>query len=940
MKKLFITLSIALGLFGAVDANAGVLVSGGKSLVDQGRTAELNSWLTDICGATGSGTSYTLSSSNKPKNNVGDVYFVSINDYWKGNKSNYSIYDQINLGVDNIEKVKESSKQETSSGTFYTHEAKDVNKFFFIVRRENMGDYNYLSFGYYDEWSYVSNTSQGWDALQPCWNQLKDGAPFVSPHNCDTSLETNHYITLNAKDDYTSPHYNFTAYLYVPFANFKGGVATEDTYVANGTIYRIRNSSGSNRKTVDSLEGVYIYQDGEYVDIKTVYGGRYYQEVTSTTGDGTRVVGYKKVAAGTAVDGAANDQKPYVFFYDVDMQNPTAVKKTTINSENECLYNVSLNWNTAFDKYATHSAQAATLYDGMKEHYVLQRSYDNTNWEEVAPSELKEQVGNDVTTAAGKTWTDTGLKDFDNETKVLGYTVYYRVISKVEKTDGTQMSQTTSNVVTVLIPGTAPFKLSLQSGGTSKYDPKAETNTFTNTIVGTETEAHDEVLLAVGATLQLVRTTNAAEVIKTVTVENTSISLSALVAQIDNTGSDKNGTWTEEFVVSAGIANNAKYQLVLTTGENKYYSNYAEIAYAKAQNTAAKAYRSGTPDAATCADQELFHNVISFKPAMTGSGTGYFIYRYEQEGEEVKVVKVADVVDNGNGTFSHRGSSEQIALVNGQLSIVDYVATKPIAAGEVVGGAAASEPEAWAYSVAHYDDKANTYGSESAVVEYAGTNAELAVNLSASSTLQFAQDYHFLYQNATLQWSMQDQYAGTKPVKFEIWGKEVGEAATFAVGGYELVAEVAAEEGTTAYTFTTPVEKMRKADLDIPVGNKTAQDSDFKRYSYYVKAITTNEDVDQNVKEKNSASYAPSQSAGGIMTGIEGVEMAEADVTVADGIVTVKGVDGMVAIYSATGTMVASAEADGEVEIDATGLENGVYVVKAQNMKPTKILIK
>ena len=69
--------------------------------------------------------------------------------------------------------------------------------------------------------------------------------------------------------------------------------------------------------------------------------------------------------------------------------------------------------------------------------------------------------------------------------------------------------------------------------------------------------------------------------------------------------------------------------------------------------------------------------------------------------------------------------------------------------------------------------------------------------------------------------------------------------------------------------------------------------------------------------------------------------MAEIDVTVANGIVTVNGVEGKIAIYSINGQEVAMAEGDGATtEIDVTSLEKGVYVVKAENMKSTKILIK
>jgi hypothetical protein len=398
-----------------------------------------------------------------------------------------------------------------------------------------------------------------------------------------------------------------------------------------------------------------------------------------------------------------------------------------------------------------------------------------------------------------------------------------------------------------------------------------------------------------------------------------------------------NGSYTEDFTTPAGEAYDATYQLVLMTptseGDVYYYSNYATIANAKAQNTTAEAHRSGTPDAATCADQELFHNVISFKPALTGAGTGYYIYR--------NGVQVADVVDNGNGTFSHRGSNVEIALVNGTLSVTDLVETNPIAAGETITTGQAEDPAVFAYSVAHYDLAGNTYGSARVGAEYLGTNGELVVNLLASSRLQYAQDYWFVYENAVLEWNMpKATYADTKPVKFEIYYKEVSEVSTYAAedGGYTYLTDDDAVESQTSYKFETPA--ILKEVKETP-GKKVDIKDYIKSYSFYVKAITTtDESVAVNVREKNSASYAPSTEAGAVITGIEGVEMAEADVTVADGIVTVKGVDGMVAIYSATGAMVASAEADGEVEIDATSLESGVYVVKAQNMKPTKILIK
>ena len=196
MKKSFLTLVAALVLFNA-NVFAGSLRTGGKTLVESGRTTELASWLKDICGATGSGTSYTITTT--PNNNVGDVYFVGINNYWVGSKRyGYSVYNQVNRGVTLIDKVQDEGKQKTSTGTFYTYQAKNANKFFFIVRNKDKKSERFsknMAFAYYNEYSYVDEKSAsniGYGDLTAKWNNLKDGEPFPAPHDCDTSLETNH----------------------------------------------------------------------------------------------------------------------------------------------------------------------------------------------------------------------------------------------------------------------------------------------------------------------------------------------------------------------------------------------------------------------------------------------------------------------------------------------------------------------------------------------------------------------------------------------------------------------------------------------------------------------------------------------------------------------------------------------------------------------------
>ena len=94
------------------------------------------------------------------------------------------------------------------------------------------------------------------------------------------------------------------------------------------------------------------------------------------------------------------------------------------------------------------------------------------------------------------------------------------------------------------------------------------------------------------------------------------------------------------------------------------------------------------------------------------------------------------------------------------------------------------------------------------------------------------------------------------------------------------------------------------------------------------------------MKEKNSDVFAVKASAGGIFTAIDDVAAEGVSVEANDGVITVTGAIGTIVVYSATGQAVATAQGDGGVTtIDASNL-NGVYIVKANNMIPTKILIK
>lgn len=925
MKKSFLTLLAAFVLFSA-NVTAGSLRTGGKTLVESGKTELLSSWLKDICGATGSDKSYSITTA--PNNSVGDVYFVGINNHWVGEvDGSYSVYNQINEGVTLIDKVQEDGKQTTNSGTFYTYEAKNANKFFFIVRNKDMKSDSFsknMAFSYYSEYSYVDESkagSIGYSDLTAKWNELKDGEPFPAPHDCDTSLETNHYITLNDKEDDEAPLHNFTAFLYVPYTINTSGKAT--TTYEEGDIYYVFKDKKNNKIPSDALnvdditEDLYYLDDDEYESFKKEYKGKKYYTTKPSSGKFDAVPTYKKVTTEAA------KEVPYVFFYNVTMAQ--AALQSNGKTGYACNYDVALNWSTVFDKYANNEVQIATEYDTMKEHYVLERSYDKTNWEEVMPESIKEVKGNEVRNATDKRFVDAELKEFDEMTKVIGYTVYYRVRSQVKKNDSSEakMAETVSNVVTVNIPGTAPFSLTLQSGSKSKYDPTANNNqganTFNNTLLAQETAAHDAVVLAAGAELSLVRVDddNAEGLaVKTVTVEDASISLSDLVAQIANNA--EAGTYTEEFTTQAGEKKDATYQLILKVpaGEDYeyYYSNKATIANSKVNVEAAIAHRSGTPDENKQDVAETFHNEVVFTPAGTGIGTGYYIYR---DGEQV-----ADLVDNGNGTFSLRGRSEEISLnENGQLVYIDIVKSDPIAVGET---GESDDIAAWSYSVAHYDDNGNTYGSETAPTIYEGLLEELLVKTDGTIAAAYLPKSRRVFVSTMVKWTVRGNYSDAQAKSYQIYRRTVGEETS-----YQLVKEVDAADLQALEVEVTDLYNRE----DGKTGALTT--SEVKTYDFYVTMNTTEGEL------KNSQVYTPTITAGAIFTSIDDVEMEEVEVTVADGIITVNGVEGMVAIYSANGQKVAEAEGDGSTtEIDATGLTSGVYVVKAQNMKSTKILIK
>lgn len=980
MRRLFLSLIITLGALSAPNAWAqGGLRTDkdgkklGQSLTAAGRTNDLNSFIS-ICGGTLDGTDITFSDDNEPANTVGDVYFVGINHYWKGVNSDadkMSAYTQLNEGVTKIEKVKEDGmlKTGTSSeyGTFYTYEAKNANKFFFIVRRDNRGTfgsngYNF-AFQWYNEWSYVENTSNGYNDLKSCIANLKDGKPFFAPHSCDTSLETNHYISLNspnADDPDSIKGYDFTAFLYIPNNAPKSGNATKGTvgtgeyeYVEEGTYYIYDNPV----KYSSSLIGVvtlstpvseananYYIKDsnGEYVQFNSSeYAGKHYYSRKNGDAVATVTVYQRKEITVQAYTNA-----PYVFFYTVDLSGKRSEKKTVTGYD--CPYDAILDWTTAFDKWKKETP--LTKYDGMVEHYILERSYDQITWETVEG--VNDVEGNNITDGTKKTFTDTGLKDFDATTAKIGYTVYYRLTSVVQKSNGVEMARRTAeDIVIINIPGTSPFSLTLKDKTKSEYiqgsvnesgnyvDGK---NIFTNTIISAETEEHDVVTLKAGAKLELVRTdSNGEKVVSHYTVTDKLMSLSDLAKQI---GED--GVYTESFETAPGDAIDATYQLRLTIpvtdGTNEVVlSNIVNIVGSKVSNISVAVHRSGTPDKETCAKDELFRNEVKFKPANTGIGTGYYIYC---NGE-----KIMDLRDGGNLKFTDQETGNEYVEEDGILSLTLFAEHAPIAEGETGTGTITG----FHYAVVHYDtDSKNTYGSAAAASVYSGAKEELVVTFN-NPTSQLGSHYDFVFIRPQITWQLNKNADDVKsPIRYDIYMKM--EQAQFEIDGDPSsgrTGNVTGWEGNnfgkyfyrgTVYpsaglTFNDEIFYARRQQNSGTWVNPIDK-TEVRPISYYVKAIY--EGVEQNVAEKNSDVCVVNASEGKIFTAVDEIAAEGVSVVASNGVITVTGVSGTIVVCSTTGQAVATAQGDGGVTtIDASNL-NGVYIVKANNMKPTKILIK
>lgn len=175
---------------------------------------------------------------------VNEMILVEVNPYWRGPyhypdtkqgvryyneyKGEYPVaplWNQAKYGIKAIHKVGEPNV--TASGKLYSYAGK-LGRFFFAKRRKTAyvdglnGD-KWIEFGrWYDEWSLldpnINPANVGW-ADFPAFDHYEDfikGSIWRAPHNCDNSLENNHFVSFIKEGQEDSfDGYNVTMLFYI-----------------------------------------------------------------------------------------------------------------------------------------------------------------------------------------------------------------------------------------------------------------------------------------------------------------------------------------------------------------------------------------------------------------------------------------------------------------------------------------------------------------------------------------------------------------------------------------------------------------------------------------------------------------------------------------------------------------------------------------------------
>ena len=571
--------------------------------------ADAQTFMAEYVGATkydGTNWEYTKNSrygsvKQPTKSVAGDLFFVTVNDYWygkewKGNVEDQDIYTQVKYGIKSIDKV--TNKQDIPSGTLYSYTA-STNRFFFLARTktfcETDGSRNgttnaitwtrykytttyyakpeggyYYPFRWYNEFSATASSVYNTEPYKSTgsYDSMSAGEFYPVPHVCSNLLMTNHFTTLYPAETIGQVYTDRKIFFYVP----------------SGT---------------DIFQE---YKTGKYTDT----------------------------------------QAPQIFFYMSDLSGTLQTSTSTTSG-----YVAKLDWSTSFKKAQDNAKITFTPWksgqQGVREEITIYRripAIEKYKEWEVIKEGVKDNIIDIYT-------------DNDNNLPApgdAGYEVQYYIVTKAVKynangtREGSVIGETETNFVTLVVPGKQKFIISLGNDFTSKYSPSTATgaararfnqskNHIENTVAAqTTVTTPAPSSLSVGDIFVLKRLGDSGKDV--CTVEITSISSSGsnytFTYKLNGSSTTKTVTCngnianllalmktTDKDDITPGSGYAAQYELVYQpkTGET-IYSNIVSAASLATDVSTKILYRSGSPAPDQNATQELYTVEVSFKPVL------------------------------------------------------------------------------------------------------------------------------------------------------------------------------------------------------------------------------------------------------------------------------------------------------------------------------------
>ena len=856
----------------------------------------------------------------------GQVVVVEVNDYWKGinegrnvvaNNTVSSLFDQIKFGVKDITPVNNSVK--VPSGTFYIADL-TTNRFFFAKRRKNIKpEHQFMHFAmrWYDEWSTIPDENDRWEELESSYDDLQAGNPQQAPHNCDSSLEHNHFTILSKEKEGTGETESVTAFIYIPD---RLDFSTHTDQAPDGEIINVPSRSysvpydffyrGTLSGTLIETELNSMFRadlnwktsfDKSYVDFPCLRNTVYYREGVGGIKEFFDV--YRVNEDGTTVPLAKNmpDQKisdtnlpvnPEGYGYDV----------TYYVVANVCEAGPDGSQGRQIASVVTNHV---TMHIPGKEVFELKIEAGNTA--EYLPSPVFGGGMNRFTN------TVTGGINVKSPELEAG-----DVITLMRKIGDSEPHFVQKLTVTGIQNGEISYELSGDHFGTS--------------------------------------------------AEKSSLTGKEKIIQ-------KAAYYEDVFTAPAGTLQNASYCLMLERSKGtKFYSNLVTVPSYKTVVSAEFCHRSGTPDPATCDEKETFRNDVSFTPIKDGNIAGYQIYRngkpvarISQPTDAFGQVYVVTLPD-ASGEFNIEAGKLTLNSDN-RLVYPDYVHDTPLNAGERdLSGIITATGREYNYTVAVKPvDRKSSYGNNEVKVTCDGGQDELVVNVVRAEA-QYGTGCWEGRFTTTLHWNkIKSSSDVASPAGYEIYYQEYDAArgawntefkklseTTVFEKEYDRFGDVCGFTATAGVPVEIGAEEIEYTDDYYWAGNLNDVSALKKNTGiqtprkYYVRAVfeSTPQPTGIILPERYGKNSNIIEISNPTPTSVNRISSPEISVypNPATDYVTVRNTESVshIDLYSVSGAAVRHADCTGENEvfIELSGLEPGVYFIAADGICKEKLIIK